>query len=648
MPPRTRAKESSKKRRHDEGGSSSGGVEGQSDLVAPGGRGLGHLNAVQLAGVEELQLKVVSGRYYFDFPLLDSYGCQEEVERLASQPYWEHLFSWRDDTYVPVVHEFIATFESTEDHWGTTGRFIGKKHNIVVIQSSALKALKLLLGLNFGGRHKNLHKIYRTDLFRLWSLEMNEPIQMACMVKQWLQTQAHEKCPYVWIGPIVTRLCEGLGLQRQLRRENRKATMMPLGLEQLSRSYIPKIDDVPMQTEEEPQQHAPEVGGQEVPPEYMQYPEVHDWASMRALQIQLHTHTMDTFNGRMDLQDEAWARGTRSTIRKGHGKEVQNKGECKKNSKFHAGCPVGLPRHTLERGETSRRGNEDSSSDEEEMINGENLNRGLMIDVEDLFRFRHFRSKEVIAWNYVDTPLLDTLGIRIEVERLANQPFWRNMCGWRNETYTPIVREFIATLEVNEEVHVHRDPSIKFKLFNKSYEISSDELGNLLGFYTLHDQSQDWYHNLLSDFENEYQPGLFWWCIARPGVTWSPSYTSARSTETPIHLGDLCRKLLRRQSHEDSENIFIGPLVSRLCEALGYGDLLPQESVEATTIPMNREDCLRLNVVLDDHYYDEHREREGRLLEAFQELGNRVGRLEEEVRRLRLSQQGEGPDDPRE
>nr|GMD41333.1 hypothetical protein MtrunA17_Chr7g0233391 [Ipomoea batatas] len=345
-----------------------------------------------------------------------------------------------------------------------------------------------------------------------------------------------------------------------------------------------------------------------------------------------------------------------------------------------------VPKYTLERGESSHRGNDDSSSDEEGRINRESLSRGLMLDVEDLFRFRHFRNKEIVSWKYIDTPLLDTLGIRQEVERLSNQPFWRNICGWRDGTYEPVVREFIATLEVNEEVHNHWEPSVKFKLFHKSYEILVVELGNLLGFYTLEDQNQEWYGNLVEDFENEHQPGLFWWCIARSGITWSPSYTSARyirrpkvlvmwdiiarswmgrrthndnvtreelfilwsmSTETPIHMGELCRKLLRRQRHEDSENIFIGPIVSRLCDALGYGDLLARESVAATMVPMRREDFLRLNLAPYDTQEEEHRGRERRLLEAFQELGNRMGRLEEEVRRLRLTQQEEEPDDPR-
>nr|GMC48052.1 putative retrotransposon Orf1 [Ipomoea batatas] len=281
---RTRNKEMAKKSWYDEGGSSSGAAAAQHEPVAPGDRAMGHLNYIQSARVEELTEKQVSSGFYFDFPLLDSYGCREEVERLTSQPFWDHLFSWRDDTYVPVVYEFITTFTSTEEshhsipsvkftvfgqehhlsidqlgihlgfytqdhmheeeyrnlpndfdsdaaveaYWhritgGNARRFIGAKPNTSKILNPALKALKLLLGLTFGGRHKNLHKVYRTDLFRLWSLEMNQPIQMACM----------------------------------LRREKRKTSMSPLGLEQLNRSYIPKIDDVPMQDQEQPQQPAP-------------------------------------------------------------------------------------------------------------------------------------------------------------------------------------------------------------------------------------------------------------------------------------------------------------------------------------------------------------------------------------------------------
>nr|GMD72620.1 uncharacterized protein LOC104900936 [Ipomoea batatas] len=156
-----------------------------------------------------------------------------------------------------------------------------------------------------------------------------------------------------------------------------------------------------------------------------------------------------------------------------------------------------VPRHTLERGETSGGNHDDSSSEEGEGYGMEYANRGLMLQVEDLFRFRHFRAKEIIEWCYVDTHTLEALGIRREYERIATQPFWRAICSWRDATYTPIVREFVATLEVNEEIRDRRFPSIKFKLFNKEYDISSDALGNLLGFYTLADQDQAWYADLV-------------------------------------------------------------------------------------------------------------------------------------------------------
>nr|GMD98031.1 putative retrotransposon Orf1 [Ipomoea batatas] len=429
MPPRSRNKERAKKRKHDVR-SSSGAVEGESDLLIPGGRSLRHLNGKQIARVEELQAKGVSKGFYFDFTLLDAYGCRAEVERMMSQRSWEHLFSWRDDTYEPVVHEFVATFEpmpsnhmwtpcmkfklfgrehqvsliqlgeylgfytsedihtdewrdlpsdfdsdaAAEAYWhritnGEGGRFTGTKPNTSKIVNPALKMMKLLLNLTFGGRHKNLHKVYRVDLFHLWSLEMNEPIQMACMVQQLFHSQTNPKCQYVWIGPVVTRLCNGLGLQRELTREKSIASMRPFSVTQLNRSYASRI------------------GGQ--------YPPVYDWASMRAFQLQLHTHSIETFNRRMDLQHEE-----------------------------------------------------------------------LM------------RQNETIL-------------------------------SWRDATYTPIVREFISTLEVNEGTHNRRQPSIKFKLFHRQYDISFDELGNLLGFYTLNDQSQRWYANLVDDFINEHQPELF-------------------------------------------------------------------------------------------------------------------------------------------
>nr|GMC46830.1 retrotransposon Orf1 [Ipomoea batatas]GMC46831.1 retrotransposon Orf1 [Ipomoea batatas] len=364
MPPKTRSKERAKKSKHDREGSSSGARQGVSDLIAPGGQGLAHLTAKQQERVEELQERGVSGGFYFDYTLLDAYGCRAEVERMMSQRYWAHLFSWRDDTYDPVVHEFIATFEpvpsnhmctpsmkfalfgreyqvsfiqlgrylgfytqddlntdewrnlpsdfdsdaTVEAYWhritgGDGGRFTGTKPNTSKIVSPTLKIMKFLLNLTFGGRHKNLYKVYRTDLFHLWSLEMNEPIQMACM--------------------------------GELAREKRIATMQPFSVAQLNRSYAPRIGDVPMHPQEEPhQQQEPVIeGGPDVPPEYADYPPVYDWASMRALQVQLHTHSMDTFNKRMDLQHEELVRQNEAILRQN---EVYTRQEERQEQQFQA------------------------------------------------------------------------------------------------------------------------------------------------------------------------------------------------------------------------------------------------------------------------------------------------------------------------
>nr|GLL36864.1 uncharacterized protein LOC109154451 [Ipomoea trifida] len=376
MPTNTRSKERAKKTRHDREASSSRAPQGVSDLIAPGGRGLPHLNEKQRERVEELQQKGVSGGFYFDYTMLDAYGCREEVEQMMRRPYWERLFNWREDTYEPVVHEFVATFEpvpsshdctpcmkfnlfgrgyqlsliqlgerlglytheetmseewlnlprdfesdaAVEAYWsritdGRGGRFTGIKQSTSKITIPSLKMMKLLLNLTFGGRTKNLHKVYRFDLFHLWSLEMNEPIQMAHMVLQMFHSQKNAKCPYVWIGPVVTRLCHGLGLQGELAREKVIATMQPFNDAHLSRSYVRRIGDMPRPPREEPQQEPVVEGGQDVPPEYADYPPVHDWASMRALQIQLHTHSMDTFNRRMDLQHEEMMRHNEAIMR---------------------------------------------------------------------------------------------------------------------------------------------------------------------------------------------------------------------------------------------------------------------------------------------------------------------------------------------
>nr|GLL40116.1 uncharacterized protein LOC110642325 isoform X1 [Ipomoea trifida] len=375
--PKNRRKECAKKRKHDVG-SSSRAAEGESDLLIPGGRSLRHLSGGEIARVEELRAKGASGGYFFDLSMLEAYGCREEVERMLTRPSWAHLFSWRDDTYEPVTHEFIATYKAipsnhmwtpcmkftlfgrehevsliqlgetlgfytpedsrteewrnlpsdfdsdaaAEAYWfeitnGQGGRFTGTKPNTSKVVRSPLLMMKLLLNLTFGGRNKNLHKIYRFDLFNLWSLEMNEPIQMAGMVQQLFTSQTQPKCPYVWIGPVITRLCHGLGLQAELAREKSIASMQPFTEAHLGRSYAPRIGAAPRpRREEQPQEQEPVVqGGPDVPPEYAEYPPVYDWATMRAFQLQLHNQSMNAFNQRMDLHHEELMRQNEAIAR---------------------------------------------------------------------------------------------------------------------------------------------------------------------------------------------------------------------------------------------------------------------------------------------------------------------------------------------
>nr|GMC46958.1 uncharacterized protein LOC109154451 [Ipomoea batatas] len=284
MPPRSRNKERAMKRKHDVG-SSLGAVEGESDLLILGGRSLRHLNGTQLAGVEELQAKGVSGGFYFDYTLLDAYGCRAEVERMISQRSWEHLFSWRDDTYEPLGRYlgFYTQDDLDTDEWRNLPSDFDS--------DAAVEAYWHRITEGEGGR---------------WLAWCN-----SC------STLRHTRSAHVWIGPVVTRLCHGLGLQRELAREKSIASMRPFSVAQLNRSYAPRIGDVPKPPQGEPQQGQEPVieGGPDVPPKYAEYPPVYDWASMRALQLQLHTHSMDTFNRRMDLQHEELIRQNEAIIR---------------------------------------------------------------------------------------------------------------------------------------------------------------------------------------------------------------------------------------------------------------------------------------------------------------------------------------------
>nr|GMC66411.1 hypothetical protein Iba_chr02eCG5480 [Ipomoea batatas] len=179
-----------------------------------------------------------------------------------------------------------------------------------------------------------------------------------------------------------------------------------------------------------------------------------------------------------------------------------------------------VPRHTLERGEPSRRPNEDTSSEEGEAPNMEVAHRGLMIEVEDLFR-----------------------------------------------------------------------------------------------------QSPN---------DNVTRRELF--------ILWS-IYMG-----TPIHMGELCKAFLKRQSYEDSESIFVGPIVSRLCEALGFEDALAYEAVATTMTPLDIGDFLQFGIAPEEPGEDEARGEQRDLWGIIERLENRVNMLEHEVRRLKLERFGEESD----
>nr|GMC69483.1 uncharacterized protein LOC109154451 [Ipomoea batatas] len=321
MPPKSRRKECAKKRKHDVG-SSSRAAEGESDLLIPGGRSLRHLSGAQIARVEELRAKGVSGGFYFDYPMLDAYGCREEVERMMTRRSWEHLFSWRDDTYEPVVHEFIATYTPipSSHMWTPCMKFtlFGREHQVSLIQ----------LGEYLGFYTP---EDTRTEEWRNLPTDFDSD---AAAEAYWHQITNGQGGRFT--GPVVTRLCHGLGLQRELAREKSIASMRPFTDAHLNRSYAPRIGAAPRpQQGEPPQEQEPVVqGGPDVPPEYAEYPPVYDWASMRAFQIQLHNQSMNTFNQRMDLHHEELMRQNEAIARQNEVVARQNEAILRQNEAY--------------------------------------------------------------------------------------------------------------------------------------------------------------------------------------------------------------------------------------------------------------------------------------------------------------------------
>lgn len=70
------------------------------------------------------------------------------------------------------------------------------------------------------------------------------------------------------------------------------------------------------------------------------------------------------------------------------------------------------------------------------------------------------------------------------MEALIAQPKWSELFGWRENSFCPVVHEFLASLECSKTLRELDTPTIKFRIFNKAYSISVDKPGHKLGFYT--------------------------------------------------------------------------------------------------------------------------------------------------------------------
>lgn len=55
-------------------------------------------------------LKVFGGKY-FDYPILDTFGCRRTTEDMVMHPQWSTIFEWMGNTYSPFTYEFLATLE---------------------------------------------------------------------------------------------------------------------------------------------------------------------------------------------------------------------------------------------------------------------------------------------------------------------------------------------------------------------------------------------------------------------------------------------------------------------------------------------------------------------------------------------------------
>nr|GLL33483.1 hypothetical protein Itr_chr08CG12000 [Ipomoea trifida] len=248
----------SKRRRETRESSSQGqrvGIEAprpQEELVGiqAGARRI-EMSAATLARFNHFRIKPIARWSYIDLPLMDSFGCREGFYTHEEQ---------EDEWYrtLPLEFEYDRT---PIDYWATIARP--------------------------GIRRYNVNKVYRTDFFALWSMDTSNPINMGMICKTWFDTQSAEGVDTIFVRPLVSRLCIGLGYTTQSAQEVRvrESEMTPLSREDM---LLPEITPIPENDDMDP----PPPPMPTFPPMPPHYVTVTNWTTMQAFHHQLYLEAM--------------------------------------------------------------------------------------------------------------------------------------------------------------------------------------------------------------------------------------------------------------------------------------------------------------------------------------------------------------------
>lgn len=116
----------------------------------------------------------------------------------------------------------------------------------------------------------------------------------------------------------------------------------------------------------------------------------------------------------------------------------------------------------------------------------------------------------MIQCPFIDGVELEAFGCLAKVGGLISQPKWSILFGWRECTYMLVLLEFLASLRCAKNPWELDQHIMRFRLFNKVYNITVDRLGVKLGLYTNRELNTQAYHGLSTDFPNENVMRDFW------------------------------------------------------------------------------------------------------------------------------------------